>query len=49
MKRITLTRENQTITIQLRQLAHDIPAIVGRRMKYGSGKQWTIIKVEAAG
>jgi hypothetical protein len=46
-KRVTLqTPAGKTIVIVLRQMAHDVPAVVGRKFKYGGGACCTVLKVE---
>lgn len=38
-----LERDGQTITVLIRQMPHDTQYNVGDKMKYGSGKMWTVV------
>jgi hypothetical protein len=46
-KKVTIERNGEIRIIALRQMSHDRQAVVGEKLKYGSGKRWTVLAVEA--
>lgn len=43
VKRIIIKRDGEYRTILLRQLPYDKQAVVGGKLKYGSGKAWEVV------
>jgi len=44
-KTLTLTRKEKTIIVVVRQMAHDVQAVVGKKFKYDTGPMWTVLEV----
>lgn len=42
----TLTRKDKTIKAVIRQDATDIPLVIGKKYRYGTGPMWTVSNVE---
>ena len=45
-KAVILERDGKQIEVVIRQMAHDTPALVGKKFKYGSGKSWMVKRIE---
>jgi hypothetical protein len=46
MKTVTLARSDQKLIVILRQMPHDEQAIVGKKLRYGSGAKWLVLEVQ---
>jgi hypothetical protein len=47
-KVVVLERDGKRQAAVIRQCPHDPPAIVGRPLRYGGGKKWTVVEVRDA-
>lgn len=44
-KTLTIARNGQTASIIVRQMVHDTQYKIGSKIKWGSGKQWTVTEI----
>jgi len=45
VKTVVLNRNGETIKTQIRQMPHDEPVVIGKKIKYGSGPMWLVVAV----
>jgi len=46
-KLLTLARNGKTIRVSVRQMPHDVAAVVGKKFKYDTGAMWLVLAIEA--